>query len=215
MNVRSVLFSLVGMLLVGGSADAAVVSFTGVVQQGCPGPVLLSLPRNFTLTLNYTPTTGGTSLTNGTLAFPATPNSVVANPDVNPGVIVPTSMGSLTIGNDTGAGGTDFITATGIVDPGLLGPNQVRYTFTFTQPGNTVGDLSLNPDSVKDLIRGSTSIAFNGGTGGFSGSGTVVGAPEPSSMIALTGLVVGGVGFGIRRRVKKKAEQTEQVADAA
>jgi hypothetical protein len=203
MKARLFLLPILALLLTDSSLPAAVVSFTGFVTPGRPGPVLQSLPRNFTLTLNYTPTTGGSTPATGTLAFPATPNPLVANPDVNPGVAVATT-GNLAIGNDSGLGGTDFITWNGTVAPGLLGPNFVNYTFTFIQPGDTVNDVTLNPDTVKDLIRGQTSIAFAGGTGGFSAPGTVVAAPEPSSMIALTGLVAGGVGFGIRRRMKRK-----------
>ena len=150
----------------------------------------------------------------GRWRFPATPNPLAANPDINPGVAVATS-GALQVGNNTGAGGTDFLTWNGTVATGLLGPNPVNYTFTFLQPSDTVNDVTLNPQTVEDLIVGTTTIAFAGGTGGFSGQGTVTAAPEPGTMIALTGLVAAGAGIGIRRRFKKgQAEDQDEAADA-
>ena len=72
----STLFSaaLLSVVVGSGSADAALVSFLGSVDTGSP-VVLGSLPRNFKLTLDYTPSPGGvdTAVT-GTLTFPSTPN---------------------------------------------------------------------------------------------------------------------------------------------
>lgn len=181
------------------SADAALVGFLGTVDSGRAGPVLGSLPRNFTLTLDYTPTTGGSTVINaGTLAFKPTLSQ--------PNVIVPlnSSIGGLQISNNGGVGGQDFLTFTGRVDATQLGPNNVNFSFTFLKPSDTVTSVDLNPTSLATLIAGPpVLISFTGGAGGFSGTGLVRGAPEPSTMIALCGLVVGGCGVGYRRRQQK------------
>ncbi|MCA9140788.1 MAG: PEP-CTERM sorting domain-containing protein [Planctomycetales bacterium] len=181
------------------SADAALVGFIGTVDSGRAGPVLGSLPRNFTLVLDYTPTAGGsTTINSGTLAFKPTLT--------NPNVIVPLepTFGGLQINNNGGPMGQDFFTFTGRVNGPLLGPNNVNFSFTFLKPADTVSSVDLNPTSLASLIAGpSVQIAFAGGSGGFSGTGLVRGAPEPSTMIALCGLVVGGCGVGYRRRLRK------------
>ena len=193
------------------SADAALVGFLGSVDQGRPGPVLGSLPRNFTLTLDYTPTTGGsTTINSATLAFPATPNPNTTNTNVEASALVmlDTSVGGITVANNLGPGGEDFFRFVGRVAAGGLGPNNVDFSFTFLNPSDTITNNDVNPTNIATLLTGQTSIAFSGGAGGFSGSGMIRGAPEPSSMIALCGLVIGGCGVGYRRRLKAKKNKT-------
>lgn len=205
----STLFSaaLLSVVVGSGSADAALVSFLGSVDTGSP-VVLGSLPRNFKLTLDYTPAPGGvdTGVT-GTLTFPSTPNGNTSNPDVNPEVSVATT-GTIRVRNDFGPGVEDIFGFSGTVAAGLLGPNFVNYNFSFLNPSDTVTSTDLSPASIQLLVNGETSIAFSGGPNGFRGNGVIRGAPEPTTMIALCGLVVGGCGVGYRRRKKKSQETT-------
>ncbi|WP_161604455.1 PEP-CTERM sorting domain-containing protein [Roseiconus nitratireducens] len=211
-NKRVICAATMAALMTCCQAQAAVVSFLGSVDSGRPGPVLGSLPRNFVLVLDYTPSPGGSSNTTGTLSFPATPNSNTSNTDPNPAVSVMT-IGQVAIGNNTGAGGTDFFSFNGNVPTGMLGPNQVNFSFTFTKPGDTLDSNELTPEAIATLVSGQTSVAFSGGTGGFSGQGVIRGAPEPSTMIALTGLVVGGCGIGYRRRKQSRSEDSEAISE--
>ncbi|MEM6468552.1 MAG: hypothetical protein AAF802_03210 [Planctomycetota bacterium] len=195
--------------LTGTAANAAIVGFLGEVVQGREGPVLGSLPRNFTLVLDYNPVPGGsTTINSGTLRFPATPNGSTSNTNVESAVVVPldVSVGGLTVANNMGPMGEDLLNFTGRISAGLLGPNNVNFSFTFLKPGDTIDSVDLNPTSIGLLVTGQTSIAFSGGAGGFSGQGSIRGAPEPATMIALTGLVVGGCGVGLRRRIRKRRE---------
>ncbi|MEO1617956.1 MAG: hypothetical protein AAFV88_19030, partial [Planctomycetota bacterium] len=179
------LFTLLIAAASTGAANAAVVGFLGNVVQGRSGPVLGSLPRNFTLVLDYTPVAGGsTTINSGTLRFPATPNGSTTNPNIEPAVTVPLdiSVGGVTVANNAGPMGEDFFQFTGRVSAGLLGPNNVNFAFTFLKPADTIDSVDLNPTSIGLLVSGQTTIAFSGGTGGFSGQGFIRGAPEPGTM---------------------------------
>lgn len=195
------------------TADAAVVSFLGSVDSGSP-VVLGSLPRNFTLVLNYVPDPVGgidTAVT-GMFIFPSTPNANTTNPISEPEVTVATT-GTIRVRNDFGPSVQDIFGFSGTVAAGLLGPNSVNYNFSFLNPSDTITSPDLSPSTVSALIRGETSIAFSGGPNGFRGTGVIRGAPEPSTMLALCGLVVGGCGVGYRRKIRAKKEEAADQED--
>lgn len=179
-------------------ATAATVSFLGTVQSGTAGPILGSFPRDFILTLDYTPNLGGgNAAAAGTWIFPASgSNSLVS---------VATS-GGIQIKDNSVSG--DTFKFNGNVALGLLNPTaQVNYTFTFTNPVDTISSETVTEENIEQLIVGQTMISFNSPT--VFGVGSIRAAPEPSTMIALTGLIAGGCGIGYRRRMKAKtAEQT-------
>lgn len=195
--------ALLVIFVAGPSAEAAVVDFLGSVNTGVPG-TLGSFPRNFRLTMTYTPGGGG-SPASGMFTFPATPNGSVANPDVNPTSVIPMT-GNLSVANDFG--GNDIFTFGGQVAAGLLGANSVNFNFSFLNPDTTIDSPDATPENIAKLISGQTTISFSGGGGPgiFRGEGVIRGAPEPSTMIALTGLIAGGCGIGYRRRMKTKAD---------
>ncbi|MCS7471462.1 hypothetical protein NZK35_32850 [Stieleria sp. ICT_E10.1] len=165
--------------------------------------MLVSLPRNFKLILTYTPNPGGGAPASGVFTFLSTPNAGTTNSNSHPKVTVAAS-GNISLGNNSGPGGTDVFVYNGQVAAGLLGPNNVNFAFSFTKPSDTITMGGVTPDNIAPLVSGQSSIAFIGGAGGPNGVGTIRGAPEPSTMIALTGLVAGGCGIGYRRRMKAK-----------
>ncbi len=197
------------MMAFSGSANAALVSFLGSVDTGSP-VALGSFPRNFKLVLDYDPAPGGIDTTvSGTLTFPSTPNPSTSNPDSNAEVTVATT-GTLRVRDNFGTTPQDIAAFSGTVAAGLLGPNFVNYNFSFLNPPDTVSSTDLSPASLAVLINGETTIAFSGGPNGFRGDGTIRGAPEPATMAALTGLVLGGCGVGYRRRKRRRAEEEEK-----
>ena len=124
--------------------------------------------------------------------------------------------GDITVVNNNGPGGTDAFLFNGNAPTGGLDPaHQVNFSFTFTKPMNTISSISVDPVNIAKVIRGQTSISFTSPT--VSGVGVIRGAPEPSTMIALTGLIAGGCGIGYRRRIKAKeaAEAEETTAEEA
>jgi len=203
---------LLSSTFLGFQAEAALVGFLGSFDSSQPGPVLVSLPRNFVLTLNYTPNPAGGVTAGGEITFLATPNPGTSNPLTNPPVTVPVT-GGISLGDNSGPGGTDVFVYNGSIAATLLGPNNVNFSFSFTKPSETITSGGVTPDNIAPLISGQSSIAFIGGAGGPNGVGVVRGAPEPSTMIALTGLVIGGCGLGYRRRIKTTASK-ESATDA-
>ncbi len=199
-----------------GSADAATVGFLGSINQGQPGPILGSFPRNFSLTLNYTINPGGgVTPATGAFEFPATPNTGTSNPNSHPPIMALVN-GNITVANNNGPGGTDSFQFNGNTPAGQLNPTlPVNFSFTFTNPVSTISSTSVDPVNIAKLIGGQTSISFTSAT--VSGVGVIRGAPEPSTMIALTGLIAGGCGIGYRRRMKAReaAEAEESMAEEA
>ena len=91
-----------------------------------------------------------------------------------------------------------------------LGPTNVSFAFSFTKPSDTVTSGAVTPENIAPLVGGMSTFAFVGGAGGPNGVGTIRGAPEPNTMIALTGLIAGGCGIAYRRRrVKAASEKAE------
>lgn len=183
------------------TANAAVVSFMGTLPAGplqVAGPVLGSLPRDFTITYTYTPSATGLSTVSGTFTF-------LANTS-DPQVTVATT-GNIALANNGGTSGEDVFSVDGIVAAGLLGPTVSKYIFDFVKPSSTVSSNNLSPMAVAKMISGPTTINFKSGP--VRELGVVRGAPEPNTMIALSGLVIGGCGIGYRRRLRNK----ERAAD--
>lgn len=203
--------ALLATFVLGSSANAAIVSFLGSVDTGVAG-TLGSLPRNFKLTFDYTPGGSGSPVA-GTFTFPATPNGLVPNPDTNPQSIIAMS-GNLSVANDFG--GNDIFAFSGEVAAGLLGVNKVIFNFSFLKPDTTIDSAIASPENIAKLIAGQTTIGFTGGGGPgiFRGEGVIRGAPEPSTMIALTGLIAGGCGIGYRRRKKGKNDTESSDEDS-
>lgn len=203
-STRCLIAALAFALIPVCSSNAATVGFYGTFDSGTAGP-LGSLPRDFVLTLDYSPSMSGLANTTGTFDFAA------SGPD--PAASYATS-GGMVIEDNTGAGGTDVFRLTGLIAAGDFGPTQVNYSFEFLNPAGTVNSVAINEASIQALIGGQATISFVGS--GTSVSGGITGAPEPSSMIALTGLVIGGCGIGYRRRNKsaKDAEQDQDASDA-
>lgn len=213
MTARKLICCLALMMsaVIATTGNAAVVSFLGSVNTGKPG-TLGSLPRDFKLVLNYNVTGLASSPVIGTMTFPATPNANTTNPNTHPTSIIPLT-GSLSVSNNFM--GSDIFTFGGFVDPGLLGTKAVNFNFAFLNPTTTISTPVANPTTIAALISGQTAINFSGGggVGTFGGAGVIRGAPEPSTMIALTGLVAGGCGIGYRRRLKK-AQQASTEGDS-
>ncbi len=69
-------------------------------------------------------------------------------------------------------------------------------TLTITLPGPVVPDTQAGFNSLIGRPGGIATITFNGGTY----IGGILAVPEPSSMLALTGLVLGCGAFARRRR---------------
>ncbi len=67
--------------------------------------------------------------------------------------------------------------------------------------GSSAGD---NQAALNALIGSSASFAIQNG-GGVTYLGTITAVPEPASMVALTGLVIGFGGYQWRRRKQKQA----------
>ena len=212
--MKKILCSLaVLMATVCGSANAATVSFLGVLDNGVAGPILGSVPRDFVLTLDYTINPGGgVTPASGQFDFRTTPNPG-GTPDPYPGVSAVTS-GFITVADNNGQGGTDSFTFNASIPAGEISNNgsPVNYSFTFLKPNDTIDSNAVNPLNIEKLIAGETFIAFANPQ--ITANGSIRGAPEPATMVALTGLVLGGCGVGYRRRRKAKAEKDSEEADA-
>ena len=206
--VSSALFA--ALIAVCPNANAAIVGFLGSIDSGNPG-MLGSLPRDFTLVLDFTPGPSGTSAT-ATFGFPATPNVNTTNMDVNPAFNIAT-MGTINISNNMM--GVDQFTFNGSFGANEIGTNPVFFSFSFTNPTDTIDNNMATPENIEMLVNGQTSISFQGGggVGAFTTQGVIRGAPEPSTMIALTGLVCGGCGIGYRRRMKRKAAEEAEASE--
>ncbi|WP_145209179.1 hypothetical protein [Planctomycetes bacterium TBK1r] len=165
--------------------------------------MLNSLPRDFTITYNYTPSATGLSTVSGTFTF-------LANTS-DPQVTVATT-GNFAMANNAGTSGQDIFSVDGIIAAGLLGPSVSRYTFAFVKPTNTISSNNLSPLAVAQMIAGPTSINFKSGP--VRGFGVVRGAPEPNTMVALSGFVIAGCGIGYRRRLKKHKETAVEASEA-
>lgn len=205
MPFSKLLFSatLLASLAISAPANAAIVSFLGSVDTGSPG-MLGSLPRNFVLTLDYTPGGSGSPAT-ATFLFPATPNADTPNPSTHPDFSV-VSAGNLSVADNFM--GSDIFTFGGFIPAGDIGSKDVNYSFSFLNPTDTIDAPIANSENIAKLINGQSTINFSGGGGAgvFTASGVIRGAPEPSTMIALTGLIAGGCGVGYRRKMNAKAK---------
>ncbi|WP_147868857.1 hypothetical protein [Stieleria maiorica] len=118
------------------------------------------------------------------------------------------TSGEFALANNAGTSGEDIFSVDGTIAAGLLGPTITRYTFAFVKPTNTVGSDDLNPLTLSKMIAGPTSMNFKSGP--LRAMGVIRGAPEPNTMIALSGLVIGGCGIGYRRRQRSKAKATTE-----
>ena len=112
--------------------------------------------------------------------------------------------------NNSSIDSSDRFTFAGSTPAGTLSPNITNFSFTFIKPTDTVSNNQLTTENIRKLITGNTQISFAGGPGEIYAQGVITGAPEPATMAALSGLVVGGCGIGYRRRVRAKRQESKE-----
>ena len=180
--VRIGLAALCAMLMGATQLHAATVKFAGsltsyAVIGGVADPLALGLPETFVATLE----TAGASITSGQLTFTSGSGKF----------FVLGAAGTIVVGGAT----TDF---NGI---NILGPSGGTLAFSIAKSIATTSDADLA--SLLTFGGGPTIVGgFAGGNAGvYTGAVTVV--PEPSSMIALSALVLGAGGYRFRKRAKK------------
>ena len=198
--------ALLASLTTSNKADAFAIPFTGVLTNGSIPSVFGSFPREFSLFVSGTDRPGRNSApASGTMDLSATPNG--SNPDTNPALSL-SLTGTVFVVNNHPSDGLDVLSLSLRVTGGGVTPG-ANINFAFRAPASTIptgGVTGVTSDNVAAILGNTlfTPIVTAGGPL-FRSGGSISGAPEPSTMIALCGLVAGGFGIGYRRRKKASA----------
>ncbi len=177
---RAILLALFSISLLASTSDAASVYFRGNINAGL-------IPAGDPLGIGALPSTNFEALINTNGVGGITGSYIVFQGRY------------FNFTNGTFTPATNVFTGMTLLNPitnTSTGFNIVGMDF----PGSSAGDTQA---ALNALIGSSASFAIQNG-GGLTYLGTITAVPEPASMFALTGLVIGFGGYQWRRRSRKQ-----------